>query len=132
MRPESSRYLSAKELHMRTISTLVTLLPFALFAQTTWNVEAGGTLSDPNNLPYYAPMELIINVGDIVLWTNVEGTHNVSGELTLFPNNPEGFSNGQPAGAPWTFSYTFTLPGSMSTIARKPSKGNRTAPPSTV
>ena len=96
---------------MRTISTLLTLIPFALIAQTTWNVEAGGTLSNPNNLPYYDPMEVIIDVGDIVLWTNVAGTHNVSGELNLFPNNPEGFGNGQPAGAPWTFSYTFTLPG---------------------
>ncbi len=96
---------------MRITTTLLTLLPFALFAQTTWNVEAGGSLSDPNNLPYYDPMELVINVGDMVVWTNVEGSHNVNGQLNLFPNNPEGFGNGQPASAPWTFSHTFTLPG---------------------
>ncbi len=96
---------------MRTTTTLLTLLPFALLAQTTWNVEAGGTLSDPNNLPYYDPMELVINVGDNVVWTNVAGTHNVNGELNLFPNNPEGFGSGQPAGAPWVYSHTFTLAG---------------------
>ncbi len=96
---------------MRTTSTLLSLLPLALFAQTTWNVEAGGSLSDPNNLPYYDPMELVINVGDIVTWTNVQGSHNVNGQLNLFPNNPQGFGSGQPAGAPWVYSHTFTLPG---------------------
>jgi plastocyanin len=96
---------------MRKTATLLACLPLALFAQTTWDVEAGGTLSDPNNLPYYDPMELTIEQGDIVHWTNIEGTHNVNGQLNLFPNNPEGFGNGQPAGAPWEFSYTFTIVG---------------------
>lgn len=105
------RYFAPNNMNMRTTTTLFSLLPFALFAQTTWNVEVGGTLTDPNNLPYYDPMELVINVGDIVVWTNVQGTHNVNGQLNLFPNNPEGFGSGQPAGAPWTFSHTFTLPG---------------------
>jgi plastocyanin len=105
------RYFGPNNMNMRTTTTLFTLLPFAIFAQTTWNVEVGGSLSDPNNLPYYDPMELVINVGDIVTWTNVQGSHNVNGQLNLFPNNPAGFGNGQAAGAPWTFSHTFTLAG---------------------
>ncbi|MBL0043014.1 MAG: T9SS type A sorting domain-containing protein [Flavobacteriales bacterium] len=96
---------------MRNISTLLASLPFALIAQTTWQVEAGGSLTDPNNLPYYDPMDLVIEVGDAVNWTNVGGTHNIYGELDMFPDNPEGFGNGDPAQAPWTFSYTFTIPG---------------------
>jgi Secretion system C-terminal sorting domain len=56
-------------------------------------------------------MELTIVQGDIVHWTNIQGTHNVNGELNLFPNNPEGFGNGLPAAAPWEFSHTFNIPG---------------------
>jgi plastocyanin len=96
---------------MRKISTLFALLPFALLAQTTWEVEAGGSLSTPNNLPYYSPMDLVINVGDIVLWTNVLGQHNIYGGLDMFPDNPEAFSSGQPEPAPWTYSHTFNIPG---------------------
>jgi plastocyanin len=96
---------------MRKTTTLLACLPLALLAQTTWEVEAGGTLSDPNNLPYYLPMDLTIEQGDIVHWTNVEGFHNIYGALDMFPDNPEGFDNGDPAPAPWEFSHTFTLLG---------------------
>jgi len=81
-------------------------------AQTNWDVEVGGSLLNPNNLPYYAPQDLVIEVGDMVTWTNVGGSHNVYGELDEYPNNPVGFSNGpNPITNPWIFPYTFTVPG---------------------
>lgn len=96
---------------MKNILTLLAFAPLALAAQTTHQVEVGGSLTTPNNLPYYEPMDLTIDVGDIVQWNNVGGTHNVNAQLSLFPDNPDGFGSGNPAGAPWTFSHTFTQAG---------------------
>lgn len=97
---------------MKALLTLTAFLPFACIAQTTWDVEVGGSLLDPNNLPYYDPMELVIDVGDIVRWTNISGSHNVFGQLSTFPDNPEGFgNNANPVSAPWVWSHTFTIPG---------------------
>lgn len=100
-----------KPQRMKKLATLLSLVPVMALAQTTHEVEVGGTLSNPNNLPYYDPMDITINVGDIVEWTNVGGTHNVYGQLDLFPDNPAGFGNGMAQQAPWTFSHTFTVPG---------------------
>jgi plastocyanin len=58
----------------------------------------------------FTPSVLVINQGDVVTWTNVGGFHNVNGGLGAFPLNPEGFTSGA-AGAGWTFSKTFTIPG---------------------
>ena len=95
---------------MKKLFTLLLSLPFVLQAQTTHTVSVfGGGTGNP--APTYAPQNLTIDVGDIVEWQNSQGSHNVWGELDIFPNNPEGFSSGQPAFAPWTFSHTFTIPG---------------------
>lgn len=96
---------------MKKLATLLSFVPVMAFAQTTHQVEVGGTLSNPNNLPYYDEDTITIALGDIVEWTNVGGTHNVYGNLDLFPANPAGFSSGLPAQAPWTFTHTFTVPG---------------------
>ncbi|HQX31491.1 MAG TPA: T9SS type A sorting domain-containing protein [Flavobacteriales bacterium] len=96
---------------MRTTLTLLAAFPFALLAQTNWDVEVGGSLLQPNNLPFYDPMELVINVGDMVTWNNNEGSHNVYAMPDMFPDNPEAFSSGSPAQAPWTFQHTFNIPG---------------------
>lgn len=95
---------------MKILYTIILSLPMQLAAQTTWPVSVGGSTSGPV-LPFYDPQFLTIEVGDIVQWTNTSGTHNVSGTLTLYPNNPEGFSSGAPASGGWTFSHTFTIPG---------------------
>ena len=76
-------------------------LPFALFGQTTHQVEV------KNNV--YIPAELTINTGDEVVWTNTQGDHNVNATESAFPDNPEYFGNGVSSG--WTFSHTFTIPG---------------------
>jgi plastocyanin len=97
---------------MRHLSTLLFALPFSVFAQTIHPVSVGGSTLNPNNLPYYAPSTLTIPVGDIVLWSNVSGTHNVDGDATFFPDNPAPFSY-QPAqfDFDWSFQFTFTIPG---------------------
>jgi plastocyanin len=95
---------------MRTPLLLVALLPIALCAQTTYFVEVGGSSLGPT-LPYYDPNVLNIQVGDIVTWENASGTHNVNGTSFFFPENPEGFTNGDPSDDDWTYSYTFAIPG---------------------
>ena len=96
---------------MRTTLTLLAALPLALLAQTTYTIQVGGSMLQPDNMPYYAPQAVVINVGDVVIWNCVEGSHNAYGELDVFPNNPEGFGSGQPQQAPWVYSHTFTIPG---------------------
>ncbi len=59
----------------------------------------------------YIPNILVVDVGDIVQWDNIEGTHNVNGSLTTFPNNSEDFLSGAPALADWSYQYAFSNPG---------------------
>lgn len=59
----------------------------------------------------FSPNELTINVGETVQWDNQMGTHNVNGSAQSYPDNPEGFSSGAAAPAPWQFEHTFTIPG---------------------
>lgn len=90
--------------------TLLLLLPFSAQAQTMWPVAVGGSTAG-GPAPYYNPATLTIDVGDIVRWTNVSGTHNITGTAEFFPNNPESFSSGDAANGAWSFQYTFTIPG---------------------
>lgn len=58
----------------------------------------------------FTPSKLVIAVGDIVKWTNTEGTHNVDGTIATNATNPESFGNS--SGAPgWTYSFTFNMAG---------------------
>lgn len=59
----------------------------------------------------FTPNSLTINAGETVQWQNNSGSHNVNGSLATFTTNPEGFFSGNAAPAPWTFSHTFTIPG---------------------
>jgi plastocyanin len=96
---------------MKHVFTLLTFLPLAAFGQITFDVEAGGsTAPGAAELPYYDPMDIAIHVGDVVHWTGVSGTHNVYGGLDDFPDNPEGFSSGEPV-QDLDYSRTFTVPG---------------------
>ncbi|MGV9013121.1 MAG: T9SS type A sorting domain-containing protein [Flavobacteriales bacterium] len=94
---------------MKQLATLLAFLPFGLIAQTTWQVEAGGSTAG-STLPYYLPANITIAAGDVVHWTGVSGTHNVYGMLDVFPNNPEGFTSGQPAPG-LNYTHTFTVAG---------------------
>jgi len=62
-----------------------------------------------NNI--FTPADITITEGEVVLWDNVEGTHNVDGRQLTYPDNPESFYSGPVEPAPWTFSYTFNVVG---------------------
>jgi len=89
---------------------LLALLPSRANA-TLWTVLSGGSPITPNNLPYYSPQLLTIEVGDQVRWSNQGGIHNVNGSQVTFPGNPQGFYNGLPDGGLWTWTFTYTMPG---------------------
>ena len=59
----------------------------------------------------FVPDVLVVDIGDIVQWDNVEGNHNINGALTTFPNNSEDFFSGNPAPAPFSYQYAFFNPG---------------------
>ena len=86
----------------KTLTLFITVLIAGFIqAQTTHNISVQSNSFTPSNLT--------IEVGDEVVWTNIGGSHNVNGTLATYPNNPEGFGNN--VGSGWTFSHTFTLPG---------------------
>jgi len=78
------------------------LLGTAIFAQTTHNVMVFDFGFDPEILT--------IDEGDIVIWTNTGGFHNVDGNTTTFPNNPMAFGN-DASSDPWTYQVTFDMEG---------------------
>lgn len=95
---------------MRRTLTLLTLCPTVLLAQTTWNVDVGGSTIGTTD-PYYAPQNLVIEVGDIVVWDESSGTHNINGSTNTFPNNPASFYSGTPQNTQYPWTFTFTVPG---------------------
>ena len=65
---------------------------------------------------YYTPSDLTINQGDIVIWINDGGTHDVNGEtnsITGEPfNNPEVFNSDATSEVGATiYTHTFNVPG---------------------
>lgn len=88
---------------MKKSITLFLGLAFSFFiqAQTTHDVTVQSNSFTPSNLT--------IDVGDEVTWTNIGGNHNVNGTNSTYPDNPESFGNS--VGSGWTFSHTFTIPG---------------------
>lgn len=83
-----------------TIFIAFAIVNFSI-AQTTHDITVQSNTFTPDNLT--------IEVGDEVVWTNIGGSHNVNGTSGSYPNNPEGFGNS--VGEGWTYSFTFTLPG---------------------
>ena len=70
---------------------------------------ADHTIEVRNNI--FSPDTLIINKGETIEWICMEGIHNVNGSLAVGPNNPVAFLSGAPRSAPWSFSFTFDVPG---------------------
>ncbi len=60
---------------------------------------------------FYSPESVTISVGDTVTWSNLGGFHNVNGDQSVYPDNPESFGNGPSSASSWTFQYVFDLPG---------------------
>ena len=73
----------------RFIFIAILTVTFIAQSQQTWNIDAG--------MYYYTPSSLVISQGDIVIWNNTGGCHDVNGEinsLTAAPfENPEFFSS---------------------------------------
>jgi len=59
----------------------------------------------------FTPADITIQVGESIRWVNTGGFHNVNGSLDVYPDNPEGFSNGAASGDSWIYDFTFTIPG---------------------
>ncbi len=57
----------------------------------------------------FTPAIQTINVGDTVIWTNIQGNHNVNGTTATFPSNPESFGN--TVGSGWVYKFVFNTPG---------------------
>ncbi|MFY9152432.1 MAG: plastocyanin/azurin family copper-binding protein [Prolixibacteraceae bacterium] len=57
----------------------------------------------------YTPKELTITAGDEVVWMDTQGNHNVNGNKSIFPDNPESFGNN--VGFGWTYKFVFNTPG---------------------
>ena len=87
------------------------LLVFVLFstlsltAQNKWTILAGGTPDSDTPDPYFSPGQLVIEVGDTVVWNNIQGWHDIT-----TTSGPEDFSYG-PAGSGWTHQFVFTQAG---------------------
>ncbi|MDG1262125.1 MAG: T9SS type A sorting domain-containing protein [Flavobacteriales bacterium] len=90
-----------KQIYFLACALVVSL---GINAQTTHNVEAGGT-PQGDVLPYFEPQFITIEVGDEVVWTNVEGFHGIA-----TTSGPETFGTGN-GNAPWEYSFTFTMEG---------------------
>ncbi len=74
-----------------------------LHAQQNFDVDVLNNIFDPENIT--------ITVGDTVTWTNLEGFHNVNGDQSIFPDNPESFSSGGASSGNWVYQHVFTIPG---------------------
>ena len=85
------------------------ILTFLIIASCTLVFAQDHTIEVSNNI--YTPASLTIMQGETVEWVNIQGFHNVNGDLGTYPNNPVGFSNGPAANPPWTFEFTFDTPG---------------------
>ena len=93
----------------KTILAIMLLLTGAfIYSQTTHTVNAGAY--------YYNPSELVINQGDIVIWINDQGFHDVNGETNSITNEP--FNNPESFDSPATgevgaeiYTHTFNVPG---------------------
>ncbi|HKL02889.1 MAG TPA: T9SS type A sorting domain-containing protein [Cryomorphaceae bacterium] len=85
-----------------TFLMLFALFAFSTQAQTTHEVTVSNFQFDPADLQ--------IEVGDIVQWSNAEGTHNVNGTAVDFPNNPMAFGS-EIATGNWVYEFTFTQEG---------------------
>lgn len=83
------------------LSFAIVLLSINLEAQTSHKVSVVNNRFDPK--------EITINAGDTVIWTNSQGSHNVDGLQSVFPNNPESFGNA--VGSGWTYQFVFTKEG---------------------
>jgi plastocyanin len=100
--------LAGRELHVATPGQGISTFFNASLAPQVIRVTVG------NN--FFAPQDIVLQVGDRVRWSNLSGFHNVFSCLdfgfgcALGPAN-EMFTSGSAAPPPWLYNYSFTEPG---------------------
>ena len=99
---------------MRTVLVLsLVLVPLPALA-ANYNVVVA-----PNGALTFSPKNLTINAGDSVTWQWAGGgmRHNVVGPGFRCANGCDGEGgNGTPTGLPWTFTRTFSTPGTINYV----------------
>tara|TARA_Y100000589_G_scaffold138921_1_gene132843 strand:+ start:2837 stop:3748 length:912 start_codon:yes stop_codon:yes gene_type:complete len=92
----------------QTLFSIYLLISAFVFAQTTHTINAG--------MFYFTPSQLTIEQGDIVVWINDMGFHDVNADINTLTG--ESFGNPEAFDSPATgevgaeiFSYTFNVPG---------------------
>ena len=59
----------------------------------------------------FNPKHVVVAAGETVRWINNEAiAHNVNGTQAAYPNNPESFTSGAPAGM-WQYDFVTAIPG---------------------
>ena len=93
------------------LTAILMITPF-IFAQTTHTVNGGMS----GGAYYFTPENLSIEQGDIVVWINDGGCHDVNGDINTITNQP--FNNPETFDSPTTcdsgaeiFTYTFNVTG---------------------
>jgi len=96
---------------MKTNFTVKLLWQFTviimIFSVGGLNAQTSHLVEVSNNK--YTPSEITIGIGDTVVWKNIEGYHNVNGDISVNELNPESFGNG--TGYDWTYSFVFNIAG---------------------
>ncbi len=96
-----------KFLHYKRIPAILVLA--VLFGMSAFNISSA-KIVDVNVSNYkFTPKDITISEGDTVRWTCTQGTHDIDGTKSVYPNNPESFST--PQGSNWVYMFVFTIPG---------------------
>jgi plastocyanin len=85
----------------KIILPLMMIVSTISFAQSRFDVEVSSNK--------YTPKDIVINVGDTVVWTNIQGFHNVNGTQSTFASNTSDFGN--TTGSGWTYTFVFSEAG---------------------
>ena len=83
------------------------LIPILCFYMLSLNATNHSVTTVGNT---FSPVNITVNIGDTVTWSNGGGSHNVNATLATYPNNPEGFGNSV-SNSSWTLQHVFTLAG---------------------
>ncbi|MBA3706115.1 MAG: hypothetical protein H0W84_09515, partial [Bacteroidetes bacterium] len=94
---------------MKKIYTLILTSAFALL-QVTGNAVTINVSANSNNT--FTPNTFSAVVGDVVVWTNAGGAHNVKSITTPLNSVPAGAAAINSADPLTTYSYTITVAGS--------------------
>lgn len=99
-------FLLALLLTIGTLASLATVEPAPTLAQqqTIESLKTTETVTVTVRDVEFDPETITITVGTTVVWENVEGIHNVDAD-------DDSFGSGMPENAPWTYTHTFTTPG---------------------